>query len=91
MRIPVATVSCLQAARRAPWRGIGSRTIITSSCRHIELPERDVVLAEGPPAGSFLDMQDRSDFANGPGPIRLYPDFSARMWEAFGCTRLVVT
>jgi hypothetical protein len=91
VRIPVATVSCLQAARRAPWRGIGSRTIITLSCRHIELPERDVVLAEGPPAESFLDMQDRSDYANGPGPIRLYPDFSARMWEAFGCTRLVVT
>ena len=50
-----------------------------------------MVLAEGPPAESFLDMQDRSDYANGPGPIRLYPDFSARMWEAFGCTRLVVT
>ena len=36
-------------------------------------------------------MQDRSDYANGPGPIRLYPDFSARMWEAFGCAPLVVT
>jgi hypothetical protein len=23
--------------------------------------------------------------------VRLYPDFSARMWEAFGCARLVVT
>ena len=28
---------------------------------------------------------------NRPGPVRLYPDFSARMWEAFGCARLVVT
>jgi hypothetical protein len=23
--------------------------------------------------------------------VRLYPDYSARMWEAFGCARLVVT
>ena len=58
---------------------------------HIELPQHDVVLAQGLPTESFLDMKDRSDYANGPGPIRLYPDFSARMWEAFGCARLIVT
>jgi hypothetical protein len=23
--------------------------------------------------------------------VRLYPDFSTRMWEAFGCAPLVVT
>ena len=67
------------------------RAASTSACRHIELPEHDVVLAEGPPTEGFLDMQDRSDCANGAGPIRPYPDFSARMWEAFGCARLVVT
>jgi hypothetical protein len=50
-----------------------------------------VLLAEGLPAESFLDMRDGSNYANRPGPIRLYPDFSARMWEAFGCARLVVT
>jgi hypothetical protein len=88
--IPVTTVSCLQAARRAPSRWIASRGI-TSSCRHLELPEYDVMLAEGLSAESVLDMQDRSDYANGPGPIRLYPDFSARLSEAFGCARLVVT
>jgi Hint domain len=57
---------------------------------HLELAAHDVLLAEGLPAESFLDMKDRSNYANGPGPVRLYPDFSARMWEAFGCARLVV-
>jgi T5SS/PEP-CTERM-associated repeat protein len=58
---------------------------------HIELAQHNVLLAEGLPAESFLDMRDGSNYANRPGPIRLYPDFSARMWEAFGCARLVVT
>jgi len=58
---------------------------------HIELAQHDVVLAQGLPAESFLDMRDRSNYANRPGPVRLYPDFSARMWEAFGCAPLIVT
>jgi len=58
---------------------------------HIELAEHDVLLAEGLPAESFLDMRDGSNYANRPGPVRLYPDYAARMWEAFGCARLVVT
>jgi autotransporter passenger strand-loop-strand repeat protein len=58
---------------------------------HIELPEHGVVLAQGLPAESFLDMRDRSNYANRPGPVRLFPDFTAQMWEAFGCARLVVT
>jgi hypothetical protein len=58
---------------------------------HIEFREHDVLLAEGLPAESFLDMRDGSNYANRPGPTRLYPDFSARMWEAFGCAWLVVT
>jgi autotransporter passenger strand-loop-strand repeat protein len=58
---------------------------------HIELPRHDVLLAEGLPAESFLDMRGGSNYANRPGPVRLYPDFSARIWEAFGCARLIVT
>ena len=58
---------------------------------HIELAEHDVLLAEGLPAESFLDMKDGSNYTNRAGPMRLYPDFSAWMWEAFGCARLVVT
>ena len=57
---------------------------------HIELAQHDVVLAEGLPAESFLDLRDASNYANRRGPIRLYPDYSAGMWEAFGCARLVV-
>jgi hypothetical protein len=58
---------------------------------HVELPRHDVLLAEGLPSESFLDIRDGSNYANHPGPARLYPDFSARMWEAFGCARLIVT
>jgi hypothetical protein len=58
---------------------------------HVELPRHDVVLAQGLPTETFLDMKDGSNYLNRPGPIRLYPDFAARMWEAFGCARLIVT
>ena len=58
---------------------------------HLELAAHDVLLAEGLPAESFLDMRDGTNYANRPGSVRLYPDFSVRMWEAFGCAPLVVT
>jgi hypothetical protein len=58
---------------------------------HLELAVHNVLLAQGLPAESFLDMRDGSNCANRPGPTRLYPDYSARMWEAFGCARLIVT
>jgi hypothetical protein len=58
---------------------------------HIELPRHDVVLAEGLPAESFLDMKDGSNYAKTHGVVALQPDFSSRMWEAFGCAPLVVT
>jgi hypothetical protein len=58
---------------------------------HIELPQHDVLLAEGLPAESFLDMRDGPNYANRPGLVRRYPEYSARMWEAFGCAPLIVT
>jgi hypothetical protein len=58
---------------------------------HLELEAHNVLLAQGLPAESFLDMKDGSNYSNRPGPVRLYPDYSVRMWEAFGCARLVVT
>jgi hypothetical protein len=64
---------------------------------HIELPQHDVLLAEGMPAESYLDVGDRFNFANGGGPIALHPEFSERrwdtalLWEALGCARLIVT
>jgi hypothetical protein len=58
---------------------------------HVELEHHDLLLAEGLPAESFLDMTDGSNYAGRHGPIRLYPDYAARMWEAFGYARLIVT
>ena len=48
---------------------------------HVELPAHDVLLAEGLPAKSYLDVDDRSSFTNGGGPVALHPDFAARRWE----------
>ncbi len=58
---------------------------------HVELAEHDVLLAEGLPAESYLDLGDRANFTNGGGPIALHPDLSARIWEAMGCAPLIVT
>ena len=57
---------------------------------HIELPRHAVLLAEGLPAESYLDTGDRTNFANGGGPMILYPDFSSRVWDAEGCAPLIV-
>jgi hypothetical protein len=54
---------------------------------HVELAEHNVVLAEGLPTESFLDLKDGSNYAN---RVRLCPDFTARMWEAYGCAPLIV-
>jgi hypothetical protein len=58
---------------------------------HVELAEHDVLLAEGLPAESYLDMRDGSNYAHRAGAMRLVPDYAARMWEAFGCAPLIVT
>jgi hypothetical protein len=58
---------------------------------HLELSRHDVLLAEGLPAESYLDTGDRSNFANGDRPLRLYPDFASRVWESASCAPLVVT
>jgi hypothetical protein len=57
---------------------------------HLELPQHDVVLAEGLTVESYLDTGNRSRFSNGVGPIDLHPDFSTRVWEAAGCAPLCI-
>jgi hypothetical protein len=57
---------------------------------HLELPQHDVVLAEGLPAESYLDTGSRLSFANGGVATRLFADFSTQVWEAAGCAPLVV-
>jgi hypothetical protein len=49
---------------------------------HVELPEHDVLLAEGLPTESYLDTGDRTNFSNGGEVARLFPDFSTRTLDA---------
>lgn len=58
---------------------------------HVELDSHDVVLAEGLPVETYLDVGDRGRFENAGVPVRLHPDFVARRWEAEGYAPLVVT
>lgn len=57
---------------------------------HIELPQHDVLLAEGLPAESYLENNDRDSFENGGGTLRLHPDFSRWSWDGRACAELKV-
>jgi len=63
---------------------------------HVELPQHDLLLAEGLPAESYLDTGDRSNFENGGKVMWLFPDFSAptldtaMLWETKACAPLIV-
>jgi hypothetical protein len=48
---------------------------------HIELDEHDVVFAEGAPAESFVDCDNRLMFKNGAEYAVLYPDDSRPSWD----------
>jgi hypothetical protein len=62
---------------------------------HVELPEHDLLLAEGLPAESYLDTGNRSNFANGGGAIALHPDFAEgtgqERRERHSCARFAVS
>jgi hypothetical protein len=59
---------------------------------HVELERHAVMRAAGLPVESYLDTGNRADFANGPGPRRLYPDFrpvdAMAVWEGRACAPL---
>jgi hypothetical protein len=63
----------------------------------VGLEQHDVLLAEGLPCESYLDLGDGHKFGNGGDVIALHPDFSsvardvAMMWEAWGYGPFVVT
>lgn len=57
---------------------------------HVELPEHDLLLAEGAAAESFLDTGNRAAFSGG-SVTALFPDFAAKAWETRGCAPLVFT
>jgi hypothetical protein len=48
---------------------------------HIELDSHEVILAEGAPAESFVDCDNRGMFQNGAEFAALYPDDRAAPWE----------
>jgi hypothetical protein len=58
---------------------------------HVELPQHDVLLAEGLPAESYLDTGNRCAFANGGDAVQMHPDFAMRVWEAESCADLVLS
>ena len=43
---------------------------------HVELPNHDVILAEGLPTESYLDTGNRHMFENGAAPLMLHPDMA---------------
>ena len=56
---------------------------------HVELPRHDVLLAEGMPVESYLDIGGRTNFANGGPVVRMQTEFGHH-WECMGCAPLVV-
>jgi hypothetical protein len=63
---------------------------------HIELRRHAVLLAEGMPAETYLEIGQRDNFENNGGGIRLFPDFSGEVGdvsmirEAKACAPFVV-
>ena len=63
---------------------------------HIELAEHAIVLADGMPCESYLDVGNRTSFSN-EGVTVAHPDFASSpdtnyfAWEAKGCARLVLS
>ncbi len=57
---------------------------------HVELPSHDVILAEGLPAESYLDLGNRRAFDNGGGAVVLHPDFGAQVWQREACAELIL-
>ena len=57
---------------------------------HIELPQHDILFAEGLAAESYLDTGNRSAFENCGPATDLHADFGRRVWENFGCAPLVL-
>jgi hypothetical protein len=61
---------------------------------HIELDRHAIVLAEGLPAESYLDVGNRDFFSNAGLPTALHPEFHAnaglKVWEEKGCAPLAI-
>lgn len=58
---------------------------------HIELDQHEVVLAEGLPAETYLENNDRSRFENSGQPFDLHPDFARWTWDGRAYAELAIT
>ncbi|MBN8896792.1 MAG: Hint domain-containing protein, partial [Rhodospirillales bacterium] len=61
---------------------------------HVELDGHDVLLADGLPAESYLEVGGRSAFANAGAVVQAVPRFDGApigLWEAFGYAPLTIT
>ncbi len=58
---------------------------------HVELQRHDVLLAEGLPAESYLENNDRDRFENTGSSVALHPDFANWNWDGRACAELAVT
>jgi hypothetical protein len=71
--------------------------VATVTYFHVELPNHDVVLAEGLPVETYLEMGGRSAFENGGGALQLHPNFEAdaahvaMVWESSGYAPAVIS
>jgi hypothetical protein len=57
---------------------------------HVELDRHAVLLAEGLPAESYLDLGTRGCFDGEAGTRPLFPDLAAATWDARACAKLVL-
>ena len=77
-------------------RGIRQIAVHQVTYHHVELPRHAVLMAEGLPAETYLDVGYRDNFQNNDGGIRLFADFSgdrpdiAMLREAEACAPFVV-
>jgi parallel beta-helix repeat protein len=77
-------------------RGIRQISVRQLTYYHVELPRHSVLLAEGLPAETYLDVGHRDNFQNNDGGIRLFADFSgdgpdiAILREGEACAPFVV-
>jgi hypothetical protein len=69
--------------------------VATVTYYHVELPNHDVVLAEGLPTETYLETGGRFAFANGGGATQLHPDFApdemrvGMVWRNFSYAPLI--
>ena len=57
---------------------------------HVELDRHSVLLAEGLPAESYLDLGNRGLFDGEPGTRPLHPDLAAQRWTESACAPLLL-